>query len=62
MFAGLQRESQRLLDSIITMIYFMRGAVSYTEAMNMSFAERAAISTFIENRLEAEKKNPNPVY
>jgi hypothetical protein len=62
MFASLQRESKRLLDSIITLIYFMRGALSYTEAMNMSQAERVIVSDFIEKRLEIEKKSPNPVY
>ena len=62
MFAILQRESERLIDSIITMIYFMRGSVSYSEAMNMSFAERSLITSFIERRFETEKKNPSPVY
>ena len=62
MFATLQRESERLLDSIITMIYFMRGALTYTEAMNMSFAERTLFARFIERRLEIEKKSPHPVY
>lgn len=40
----------------------MRGAVSYTEAMNMSYAEREIIASFIEKRLEQEKKSPAPVY
>lgn len=40
----------------------MRGAVSYTEAMHMSFAERSIIESFIEKRLEAEKKSPHPIY
>lgn len=62
MFATLQRESERLIDSVVTLIYFMRGAVSYTEAMHMSFAERSIIESFIEKRLEAEKKSPHPIY
>lgn len=62
MFNSLQREGRALLDSIISLIYFMRGALSYTEAMNMSFAERQVVSEFIEKRLEQEKKSPSPVY
>lgn len=62
MFATLQRESKRLIDSILTLIYFFRGAISYSEAMNMSFAERDLAGKFIERRLENEKKNPMPVY
>lgn len=62
MFASLQRESERLIDSVVSLIYFMRGALSYTEAMNMSFAERSIVGNFIEKRLEQEKKNPQPIY
>ncbi len=62
MFSGLQREGRQLLDSIISLIYFMRGAVSYTEAMNMSFAERDILAHFLSNRLEIEKKSSNPIY
>lgn len=62
MFATFQREGERLIESILTLIYFMRGAISYTEAMNMSLAERELAGKFIERRLEVEKKNPSPVY
>lgn len=62
MFATLQRDGERLIDSILTLIYFFRGAISYSEAMNMSYAEREIAAKFIEKRLESEKKNPHPVY
>ena len=62
MFATLQRDSERLFDNILTLIYFMRGSVSYTEAVNMSYAERQLVFRFVEKRFEIEKKNPNPVY
>ncbi len=62
MFAALRRESERLIHSILTLIYFMRGSLSYSEAMNMSFAERELVAKFIEKRLDVEKKNPYPVY
>ena len=62
MFAALQRDGERIIDSILTLIYFFRGAISYSEAMNMSFAEREIAAKFIEKRLATEKKNPYPVY
>jgi len=40
----------------------MRGAISYTELMNMSATERQIVSEFIDERLEIEKKNLHPVY
>ncbi len=62
MFDSLQRESHQLLNSVIALIYFMRGAVSYSEAMNMSYTERQVIDDYLERRLDVEKKNPYPVY
>jgi hypothetical protein len=40
----------------------MRGAISYTELMNMSIPERMILKEFLEERFEAESKNPNPTY
>lgn len=40
----------------------MRGAISYTEMMNMTLAEKQVVADFIEKRLENEKKSPFPVY
>ena len=59
MIGRLQSEAKQILDSVNQLIYFMRGSVTYTEAMNMSYAERTLVSTFIERRFEAEKKNPH---
>lgn len=44
------------------MVYFMRGALSYEEAMNMCAGERSIVMDFLKERFEQEKKNPNPVY
>jgi hypothetical protein len=40
----------------------MRGSMSYTEVMNMSYAERQLISDFLDERFKIESKNPHPVY
>ena len=58
----LSREAEDLLKSAVQLSYFMRGAISYTEIMNMSRFERDAIAEFIEGRMEIERKKPNPVY
>ncbi len=44
------------------MTYFMRGSLSYTEMMHMSYAERQMVSDFLEERFKDEAKNPHPVY
>lgn len=55
-------EARGIIDRVVHMIYFMRGSVSYTEAMHMSWAERQLVEEFIEKRLETESKNPHPQY
>lgn len=62
MVGQMNRESKSLLDSALQLTYFMRGAISYNEIMNMSRVERDAIAEFIEGRLEVERKRSNPVY
>lgn len=44
------------------MIYFMRGSISYTEAMNMTYAERSWTTDFLKDRFEQESKRMYPVY
>jgi len=62
MFNRLRGEGRALIKDVVSLTYFMRGAISYTEMMNMSFAERDLVHEFIDERLETEKKNPHPVY
>ena len=62
MWSGLQKDVENLIDGIISLVYFMRGAISYEEMMRRSPGERDRISHFLDKRFETEKKNPNPVY
>lgn len=62
MFKMYQRDIDMLVDQVIELCYFMRGAISYEEMMNRTMAERQHIGDFITKRLEAQKKSPYPVY
>jgi len=62
MFNNLRRDVNTMTKSIIQLVYFMRGSISYRDMMNMSFAERQMISEFISERLEQESKRMHPVY
>lgn len=57
-----RREVSMIIKSVIQLVYFMRGSISYNDMMNMSFAERQMINDFISERLEQESKRMNPVY
>jgi hypothetical protein len=62
MFSKLGRDAEGLTDGIISLVYYMRGAVGYEEMWRRTPFERERFSQFIDKRFEIEKKNPYPVY
>jgi len=62
MFARLKREIVGVIDEIIELAYFMRGAIPYEEMMNRSPGERERISKFVSRRLKEESKHMYPNY
>lgn len=62
MFQNMRRDIRNTIKSVITLVYFMRGSVSYNDMMNMTFVEREMVSDFISERLEQESKRMHPVY
>lgn len=52
-----------ILKSIVQMVYFMRGGVSYEHGLYaMSYIEREVATDLISQRLKEEVKSPHPVY
>lgn len=63
MFQRLRSEGKTLLETVIELVYFMRGAVQYNDMLlTMSFGERDLIASFISKRLDIESKSINPNY
>lgn len=62
MFSGLERDTNTLIQGVIELCYFMRGAISYEEMMMRTPGERQRIRDFLKSRLEAEGKKLNPNY
>ena len=62
MVAGMQDEAQALIDGCVSLAYWMRGGATYGEIMHMTYGERSRLSSFIDKRLEIEKKNLHPCY
>jgi len=57
MFNVLRRESENLMESVISVIYFMRGSVSFQEMMcQVTPGVRGLMQEFIDKRLEIESK------
>lgn len=62
MFNQYRADIADTIKSVIQLVYFMRGSVSYHEMMNMTYMERVMINEFIGDRLEQESKRMYPVY
>ena len=63
MFLSLQDEAEMIVNNIVELAYFMRGAMTYESILlTMSYAERQIVSDFLKKRLEQEKDSPYPVY
>lgn len=52
----MQRDATALVDSVVALSYWMRGAITYDQLMEKTPGERDRIATFIEKRLEQESK------
>lgn len=58
----MNKERRRLLEDVIQLVYFMRGAIQYTNMLDMTYVERQAVGDFISKRLEEEAKKMYPTY
>ena len=62
MFQQLQAEARNIIDSCISLSYYMRGAIQYEDVLMRVPAERDMMFEFIKDRLETESKRPYPNY
>jgi len=60
--AFLDKETKAIRDEALRFTWWMRGGVSYDEAMMLSKEEREIISRIIEDNLEATKKSQMPFF
>ncbi len=61
-FKSFGQETDMIVETIIELVYFMRGAISYEEMMWRTPGERQRISQFIQKRLESQKGSMSPVF
>lgn len=58
----MDQESKQIRDDALKMCWYMRGGLTYTEAMNLSSQERDIISRLIKENLETTKKSGLPFF
>jgi len=62
MIDGMEQESQQIRDEALKMCWYMRGGLTYTEAMNLGHNESNTISALIKENLETTKKSGMPFF
>ena len=58
----MEKEAQQIRNEVLKMCWYMRGGVTYTEAMNMSLTEREIIGSIVKENLETTKKTHLPFF
>lgn len=58
----MDRESKVLKEDLLKMCWFMRGGLTYNDAMMLSFRDREMIAKVIDKNLETAKKTGLPFF
>jgi hypothetical protein len=58
----MDKECADIKRTALTLTWYMRGGVQYTDVLNMSYEERVLINKLIESNLETTKKSQLPFF
>lgn len=58
----MEKQNEGLREELLRITWYMRGGVSYTEAMQLSSKEREIISSIVKDNLETTKKSHLPFF
>ena len=61
-FERLERQSKAMKEEMLRMCWYMRGSLSYEDAMLLSNDDRTAIGKIIKDNLETAKKSGMPFF
>jgi hypothetical protein len=58
----MEKEVASIKSDLLKMTWYMRGGLSYEEAMNLSQSERSIVGDIIKENLETTKKSRLPFF
>lgn len=61
-FDQLERQSKALREEALRLCWYMRGGITFDDAMALSFADKQAIGSIIKDNLETSKKTGMPFF
>jgi hypothetical protein len=62
MIEGMEKETNSIRQEALQMTWYMRGGVSYDQALQLSVGERKIINDIIKGNLETTKKSGLPFF
>lgn len=61
-FEQLENQSKALKEEVLRLTWYMRGGISYDEAMMLSVTDREIITKIIKDNLDTAKKSGMPFF
>jgi len=58
----MDKEANSIREEALKISWFMRGGVSYVQALQLSYSERSSINKIIKDNLETTKKTGLPYF
>jgi hypothetical protein len=58
----LEKEGKSMKHEILKICWFMRGGVTYQEALEMGFEDRKIIGDIVKDNLDTTKKTGQPFF
>ena len=59
---GYEKEAKALKQEILKLCWYMRGGLTYSEAMDIGLEERKIIADLIKENVETTKKTGLPIF
>jgi hypothetical protein len=60
--AKYEKEVSSIKTNLLKLCWYMRGGVTYSEALNMTNSERLLINKIVEENIETTKKSGLPFF
>jgi hypothetical protein len=58
----MEKDCSEIKSNALSLTWYMRGGVQYSDVLNMSYEERTMINKLIESNLETTKKSQLPFF
>ena len=62
LYDSYQRESKAIKEDLLRMCWYMRGGLTYDEAMALSYQERELVNKIVKSNIEVTQKSGLPFF